>query len=145
MAIDTLRFSKLRGEAIIPTRKHPQDAGLDLYAAESKTLEPHQMGILATGIAVDLPDGYVGLVMSKSRNNFLLGGGVVDAGYQGEILVKVFNVTVTELEIQAGQAIAQLLILPIETPETEAVPIGNLFLTESERGQSGGIASQNEL
>ncbi len=145
MRIDKLRFSKLRDDAIIPTRKHPQDAGFDLYTVEEKTLKSHGFGIFATGISLDLPAGFVGLVLPKSRNDFLLGGGVVDAGYQGEILIKIFNVTEAALEIRAGQAIAQLLILPIETPDAEEVPIGDLFQLHSARGRSGGIASQKKL
>ncbi|MHC1770955.1 MAG: dUTP diphosphatase [Flexilinea sp.] len=145
MTIEKLKFAKISDEAIIPTRKNPQDAGLDLYSTEQKTFQALDYGIIRTGIFVNIPEGYVGLVLPKSRNNFLLGGGVVDAGYQGEILVKIFNVTSERLEISIGQAVAQMLIIPIEIPEAAEVSIGDLYQEESKRGRNGGIAEQKGL
>jgi len=145
MAIEKLKFAKIVDGAILPTRKNSQDAGLDLYSIEQKTLQSLDCCIIRTGVSVDIPKGYVGLVLPKSRNNFLLGGGVVDAGYQGEILIKIFNVTFNWLEIDFGQAVAQLLIVPIETPKAEAVSTGDLYQETSERGRNGGIAEQKGL
>ena len=145
MTIEKLKFAKICDEAIIPTRKNPQDAGLDLYSTEQKILQTLDYGIIRTGVFADIPEGYVGLVLPKSRNNFLLGGGVVDAGYQGEILVKIFNVTSERLEISIGQAVAQMLIIPIETPEASGVSIGDLYQEETKRGRNGGIAEQKGL
>ena len=134
-----IRIAKIEAAAIIPTRKHPSDAGLDLYALEAVTIEKQSAVSVRTGIALDIPDGYVGLVLPKSRNNYILGGGVVDAGYQGEIKVKIINPSEQTISIEAGTGIAQLLVVPIETPAVEAVAIENLYAEKSERGESGGI------
>ena len=134
-----IRIAKIEVAAIIPTRKHPSDAGLDLFALEAVTIEKQSAVSVRTGIALDIPDGYVGLVLPKSRNNYILGGGVVDAGYQGEIKVKIINPSEQTISIEAGTGIAQLLVVPIETPAVEAVAIESLYAEKSERGESGGI------
>ena len=87
----------------------------------------------------------MGLVLPKSRNNFLLGGGVVDSGYQGEVLIKVFNILSEYLKISSGQAVAQLLVIPIETPTAIEVSIQDLYKEKSPRGETGGIAEQKKL
>lgn len=140
--MQTLRVARVRPQAKLPTRKHPEDAGLDLYAAESVTVPPHSPGIVPTGIAVDIPTGYVGLLKPKGRNDHLLGAGVIDAGYQGEILVKIVNPFPHSLVISVGEAIGQLLILPIVTPGVQEVAPEELRQKPSERGSSGGIVDQ---
>lgn len=145
MGINELNFAKLSQNAKIPTRKNTDDAGFDLYSIENVKIAPQNYHIIGTGISVDIPKRYVGLVLPKSRNNFLLGGGVVDSGYQGEILIKVFNVLSDFLEISSGQAVAQLLVVPIETPAAIEVSIQDLFTEKSSRGQTGGITEQKKL
>ena len=86
--------------------------------------------------------GYVGLVKPKGRNDHLVGAGVVDAGYQGEILVKIVNPYPTPLEIRAGDAIGQLLVVPIATPRVEEVSPEQIHNQSSQRGASGGIVEQ---
>lgn len=138
----TIRIARLRPDATLPTRKHAADAGLDLYAAESAHLDPHASAIVPTGITVDIPAGYVGLVKPKGRNDHLLGAGVVDAGYQGEILVKLVNPYARPLAIRPGDAIGQLVILPVETPQVEEVSPDEIHRQASARGASGGIVDQ---
>jgi dUTP pyrophosphatase len=140
--METIRIARLRPEAILPTRKHPHDAGIDLYAAEAGHLPPHSNAIIPTGITVEILPGYVGLVKPKGRNDHLLGAGVVDAGYQGEILVKVMNPYPTPLEIHPGDAIGQLLILPIATPQVEETAADEIHRQASSRGATGGIVDQ---
>lgn len=140
--METIRIARLRSNAILPSRKHPHDAGLDLYAAEACTLPPHVSAIIPTGISVEIPPGYVGLVKPKGRNDHLLGAGVIDAGYQGELLVKVVNPYGRPLEIRHGDAIGQLLILPIETPAVEEVSPVDIHHHPTARGDSGGIVDQ---
>ena len=134
-----IRMARIDREAILPKRKHMDDAGLDLFTNENLIIKPYQMSVVGTGIVIDIPKGYVGLILSKSRSNFLLGGGVVDAGYQGEIRIKIANVRSESLEITKGQAVAQLILIPIETPDVQEVPIGELFENVSDRGTEGGI------
>ena len=140
--METLRIARLRPDAVLPTRKHPNDAGIDLYAVDADTIPPHGFGILKTGVTIEIPGGYVGLLKPKGRHDHLLGAGVVDAGYQGEILIKVANPSPIPLEIPAGMAIAQLLILPVLTPAVEEVSPQEIHPQESARGNSGGIVSQ---
>lgn len=140
--METIRIARLRPDAILPSRKHPQDAGLDLYAAEAVRLSPHSSVIIPTGITVEILPGTVGLIKPKGRNDHLLGAGVVDAGYQGEILVKVVNPYPTPLDIRPGDAIGQLLILPIETPQVQEVGPDEVHHQTSARGASGGIVDQ---
>lgn len=134
-----IKIAKVDPAAKLPTRKFPCDAGLDLYSLESVEILQNTAASVRTGISVDIPRGYVGLVLSKSRNNYILGGGVVDAGYQGEIKVKINNPSTVSITVPAGAGIAQLLIMPVETPEVLEVPLQELYSEKSERGETGGI------
>lgn len=142
--LSRLRFARLRPDAQRPTRKHPQDAGADVYAAQSVRIAAHGVGIVPTGITVEIPAGYVGLVKPKGRSDHLVGAGVVDAGYQGELLIKVVNPSPQPLTFAVGDAVAQLLILPIETPALEEVSPHEIHREASPRGASGGIVDQRK-
>ena len=137
--MDRIKVAKLQEDAILPTRKHPDDAGIDFYAVETRLIQPNNFRIVKTGITVEIPKGYVGLMKPKSRSNFLLGAGVIDAGYQGEIQIKVVNVGMETLTIHHGDAVAQMLIIPVETPAVEEVPLEEIHMEASERGATGGI------
>jgi len=115
---------------------------MDLYAAEAASLPAHASAIIPTGITLEIPTGYVGLVKPKGRNDHLVGAGVVDAGYQGEILVKIVNPYPIPLEIRAGDAIGQLLVVPITTPRVEEVSPEQIHQQSSPRGAGGGIVEQ---
>ena len=134
-----IQAAKLIDNAILPTRKHPDDAGMDFYAAEEIEIPAHNFGTVRTGITVSIPAGYVGLMMPKSRNDHLLGAGVVDAGYQGEIMVKIANIKETPMRITPGTAIAQMILLPIVTPAVEKADADTIHAVKSERGATGGI------
>lgn len=138
-----LRVSKVHEDAKIPTRKHPTDAGLDLYSLYNIDIPPHSYAIARTGIKINLSVGYVGLIWPKGGSEHLVGAGVVDEGYQGEILVKVFNVSKSILKIKAGDAIAQFLLQPCYTPQVLEVDEENLFDVKTERGSTGGIVAQS--
>lgn len=140
--MQTVKIAKIDPNAFLPTRKHHADAGLDIYANCEIIIDPHSFSIVSTGITLEIQDGYVGLLKPKGRNNHLLGAGVVDAGYQGEILVKVANLNTSPLEIKPGDAICQLLILPIYTPEVIEVPLDQIHTDNSSRGMTGGIVDQ---
>ena len=84
-----LKFAKLDPRAVSPGRKHPEDAGIDVYALEACSVAPFSHKVLRTGVTFDVPAGTFLLVKPKGRNNHLTGSGVIDAGYQGEILIKV--------------------------------------------------------
>ena len=132
---------KLDPGAIMPTRAHEMDAGLDLYS----TIEGYVFcndGIcenslcIDTGVHVEIPAGYVGMIKSKSGLNVKCGitsEGVIDAGYTGSIVVKLYNNSGRNVHIKRGQKISQLVILPIITPELELVD----SLEDTERGNGG--------
>lgn len=137
--METIKAAKLRDDAIIPTRKYPKDAGIDFYAVESQTIAPHSFGIIKTGITVEIPDGFVGIMKPKSRNDHLLGAGVIDAGYQGEIQIKLANISDKPLHIEYKQAVGQMVILPVVTPVVKEVLLEEIHTEISERGATGGI------
>lgn len=142
---------KLDPGAIMPTRAHSTDAGLDLYSPYEFILKqstgrdivtldgiPVKAGfrIVDTGVHVEIPAGYVGMIKSKSGlnvNHGILSEGVIDAGYTGSIRVKLYNLGDSDVYIGKGQKISQLVILPIITPELELVD----SLEATERGNGG--------
>lgn len=105
----------------LPAYAHPGDAGADLVSAEHVRLAPGERRLVHTGVAIALPDGYVGLVHPRSGLAARLGvtvlnaPGTVDAGYRGEILVNLINHDrVTPVVINRGDRIAQLIVQRVE-------------------------------
>src|SRR6266508_6370056 len=92
-----LRITRLRDDATLPSRSHQGDAGLDLYAAEAVTVDPGDRATVATGIAIEIPAGFAGLVLPRSglasRHGIALvnAPGLIDSGYRGEIRVLLLN------------------------------------------------------
>ena len=122
--------------AVLPTRAHDLDAGLDLYAMEDAVIFRHGSHKFDTGVHVAIPEGYVGFLKSKSGLNVkhsIQSEGVIDSGYTGSILVKLFNHGSAAVHIQKGQKISQLVLLPIITPEPDLVD----SLEDTERGEGG--------
>lgn len=122
--------------AFLPTRAHDTDAGLDLYATEDAVIFRDDSHIFDTGVHVQIPEGYVGFLKSKSGLNVNQGiqsAGVIDCGYTGSIRVKLYNHGFGAVHIKRGQKISQLVILPIITPDLELVD----SLEETERGDGG--------
>lgn len=127
---------KLDKGAYMPTRAHKTDAGLDLYSPVNTTIYPDDSVCIDTGVHIEIPEGYVGDIKSKSGlmvNEDIVTDGTVDCGYTGSIRVKLFNHGFTETRIVKGQKIAQLVIKKIITPELELVD----ELGTSERGDAG--------
>jgi len=139
-----VRYAKLNENAKAPFRKNPTDAGLDFYSLEDVVVPAHSMKILHTGITIEIPRGYCLLMKPKSRNNHLVGAGIIDAYYEpGEVLVKVVNISDNELKINAGDGIAQGVFISIYTPEIEEVEVSHL-INMSSRSVSGGILTQSK-
>lgn len=133
---EKIRVRRVSPDATLPTRAHPDDAGLDLYCTEDFTLQPESGRAIKTGIALALPQGYVGLVADRSsmaKKGIKSAGGVIDAGYRGEIHIVLWNIARESISIRKGERIAQLLIFPIATPAVEEVT----ELDETLRGQKG--------
>lgn len=115
-----LQVQKLHPDAKIPTFAHDNDAGMDLYTTQEITINPGERVQIATGIALAIPDGYVGLIWDKSGLSHKAGlksiGGVVDAGYRGEIFVGLLNTSNTAHSFLVGDKITQILIQKVEHP-----------------------------
>src|SRR6187431_1882977 len=131
-----LPVAKLKDEAILPTRAHEGDAGLDLYACEAAHIGPGERWSVGTGIGVEIPDGHAGLVLPRSgwaaKHGISLvnAPGLIDAGYRGEVRVLLLNTDREEaFEVAEGDRIAQLLVVPFASLE----PVEAHALAESER------------
>lgn len=124
----------------VPAYAHPGDAGADLVSTEAVRLEPGQRALVATGVRIALPDGYVAFVVPRSglaaKHGITIvnAPGTVDAGYRGEIKVSLLNTDASEAyEIAPGDRIAQIVIMPI--PRVTFLPVDEL--PESTRGEGG--------
>lgn len=124
---------KLDPGAYMPERAHENDAGLDLRSPIKCRLYAGQAVVIDTGVHVQIPGGFVGMLKSKSGLNVkhdIVGEGVIDSGYTGSIRVKLYNHGSESYMIDHGDKISQLVILPIITPDLELVS----ELEETERG-----------
>ena len=137
--MNTLPVRFMHPHAELPTRAHPTDAGLDLTASETTQVAPRVVTLVPTGIAVAIPAGHVGILAARSslavKKSMTLanGVGVIDSDYRGEIKIPIIPLDGCHNLIQAGQKIAQLIILPIALPTVEVVSM----LPESARGLGG--------
>ena len=122
--------------AKMPTKAHAEDAGFDLYAPERVVLRRNDSVVINTGVHMEIPRGYVGFLKSKSGLNVkhgVSGEGVVDAGYTGSIVAKLYNNGTDIVVFEEGQKIIQIVILPI--PEVELVLVDRF--EDSARGNNG--------
>lgn len=165
--MDKIAFKRLSQDATLPDRGHPDDAGLDIYAAETVTLNPQEKRLINTDLAVNIPKGYVGLLTSRSgvssKTELVEETGKIDAGFIGHMKVSVKNDSQDwygtkhskrlldiqneeimgsgsyapyqiEYKINKGDKIAQLVIVPIVTPEAIEV---EEFTNTTARGEQG--------
>ncbi|WP_195212707.1 dCTP deaminase/dUTPase family protein [Staphylococcus epidermidis] len=167
---NTLEIKLLSENATMPKRDR-LDAGYDIYSAETVILEPQEKAVIKTDVAVNIPEGYVGLLTSRSgvssKTHLVIETGKIDAGYQGNLGINIKNDMehdgITSLyedlddelvntldikgnyinegegarkvyKINKGDKLAQLVIVPIWTPELKEV---EEFSSESERGEQG--------
>lgn len=132
-----IKFKKLNENAKPPTYAFKFDAGMDLYCLENISVEPNQSVQISTGIAMEIPEGFVGLIWDKSGLSHKSGlktvGGVVDSQYRGEIKVGMINLSNETYNFEAGQKIAQMLIQKVEQVDL----IESDDLSETDRGEGG--------
>lgn len=122
--------------AKMPTKAHEADAGFDLYAPKRVVVRKRDSEIIDTGVHIEIPEGYVGFIKSKSGlnvNHGILSEGVIDAQYCGSIVAKLYNNSDSHLVIEEGQKITQIVFLPI--PFVELVEVDSF--KETERGNNG--------
>ncbi|MEA2065019.1 MAG: dUTP diphosphatase [Patescibacteria group bacterium] len=123
-----LKIKKIFPDAKLPNYAHNDDAGMDLYSNENLEIQPQKKINVKTGIIMEIPDGYAGLIWDKSGiANELIHtlAGVVDVGYRGEIIVLLINLSNETYKIKKGQKIAQILIQKIERPEIKEISSDN--------------------
>lgn len=134
-----LKWKKLEKGAKAPVKGHPGDAGIDFFALETVVFSPSTQMRVRTGIAVEIPIGYVGLIWDKSSVSFNQGlkimGGVIDTGFRGEIVMSLFNTTSSEQKIEAGHKIAQMIIQRFE--DCDLVEVHELSDTIRGAGREG--------
>lgn len=127
---------KLDPMAWIPERAHSTDAGLDLKSPINVTVPARGSAAIDTGVHIQLPPGTAGMLKSKSGLNVKHGitsEGVIDEGYTGSIVVKLYNHTFDDYHVSIGDKISQLVIVPILTPKLEFVD----ELDGGDRGNNG--------
>ncbi|CRI06868.1 putative dUTP pyrophosphatase [Staphylococcus argenteus] len=170
-----LQVKLLSEHARMPERNHKTDAGYDIFSAETVVLEPQEKAVIKTDVAVSIPEGYVGLLTSRSgvssKTHLVIETGKIDAGYQGNLGINIKNdeerdgipflyddidaeledglISILDIkgnyvqdgrgirrvyQINKGDKLAQLVIVPIWTPELKQV---EEFESVSERGAKG--------
>lgn len=122
--------------AYMPSRGHGTDAGLDLRTPKAVTVPAYGSAIVDTGVHVALPSGCAGLLVSKSGlnvRNDITSTGLIDEGYTGSIVVKLYNHGGGDYRLAAGDKITQLVVLPVVSESLEQVSVFNA----TERGDNG--------
>lgn len=122
--------------AYMPTRGHETDAGLDLRTPKAVTVPAYGSVTVDTGVHVAVPHGCAGLLVSKSGLNVrhdITSTGLIDEGYTGSVVVKLYNHGGEDYGFEAGDKITQLVVIPVVCEPLEQVSAFN----ETERGNSG--------
>ena len=138
----TLRFKKLRPDAILPSYAHPSDAGMDVRSVEDLTIAPGKRALVPTGLVMLLPPGYEAQVRPrsglalKSGVTVLNTPGTIDSGYRGEVGVILANFGETDFSVKKGDKIAQIVIARVTQPTIEETDV----VDETDRG-AGGFGS----
>lgn len=136
-----IKICKINERAVIPTKGSPYSAGADLYSAEEGaiTILPGETAFIGTGLKMEIPEGYAGLIYARSGLACKRGlapankVGVVDSDYRGEIKVALYNHSSNPQTVEMGERIAQMVITPFLSVDYEESQ--DLSLTE--RGEGG--------
>ena len=135
-----VKIKKLNENAVIPTYGSPYSAGADLYSAmDDVTIAPHTTTLIKTGIALELPVGFAGLIYARSGLATKRGlapankVGVIDCDYRGEVMVALYNDSQVEQVVNHGERVAQMVLAPYLRPEFVVMN----ELEDTERGAGG--------
>jgi dUTP pyrophosphatase len=130
-----LKVKKVDKEAKLPQYAHEYDAGMDWFALEEVKVKPGEIAQIRSGVAMEIPEGYVGLCWDKSglaiKHGIKIVAGVIDAGYRGEFIMGVINLGKEEYVFEKGHKVLQMLIQPVEILDIIEVP----ELSETSRGE----------
>ena len=127
---------KLDETAFMPMKAHEEDAGFDIRTPIDFSIEPRKSMSVDTGVHIEIPRGFVGMLKSKSGLNVkhdILSEGVVDAGYSGSITAKLYNHSDTTMYFNRGDKITQIVIMPI--PDVTMTLVDEI--ASGERGENG--------
>ena len=139
MGVINIKIKLLNESAILPEKQHDTDAGYDLYSIEDVVLKPNQIYKVKTGISIQIPKNYGGLVLprsglsSKHGISLINTPGLIDSGYRGELLIPLINHSSNEYTINQHERVAQLIL--IVTPEVK-IEVTN-DLDDSDREAKG--------
>ncbi len=139
MNVINIKIKLLNDNAILPEKQHDSDAGYDLHSIEEVILKPNEIHKVKTGIAIQIPSNYAGLVLprsglsSKHGISLINTPGLIDSGYRGELLIPLINHSVNEYEINKHERIAQLILIESPTVKIEVVS----DLDDSDRDSKG--------
>jgi len=129
-------YCRVSGESI-PQYAHAGDAGADITASEKIAIPPRERTLVSTGVRLEIPEGYVGLIWPRSglavKKGIDCGAGVIDSHYRGEVKVLLFNHSDNEFQIEPGDRIAQILIQKVERVQFHLVD----QLNETARSDAG--------
>ena len=154
-----LRVFRIRNEAKLPRRAHPNDAGMDIFYCPTEKVDPFNKSktisiprnagaVIPTGLKVEVPPGHMLEIKNKSgiasKKSLVVGACVVDCGYDGEIFVNLNNIGEKVQRIIPGQKVAQAVLVPIKTCEVEEIQEDNVYGGETSRG-SGALGSTGDF
>ena len=133
-----MKVKRLSENAVLPAKAHAGDLGYDLYASEEVVLYSGQTKLIPTGIAIQFPEGYGGLLRDRSsvatKRSLFVVAGVIDNGYIGEIMIALHNSTDGFERVMVGEKIAQLILIPTVNFPVEEV---NEVISADARGIGG--------
>jgi dUTP pyrophosphatase len=144
-----LEYARMRDSAKPPARSNPSDAGLDVFfnpqSGESVTIEPGASVVLETGYRFGVPHGYMLEVKNRSglasKRSLVVGACVIDAGYDGEVLINLHNIGNETQVVESGTKIAQIVMVPVvhfRALETHGGDLYNWYpIAMTERGDDG--------
>jgi len=147
-----LEYAKVREKARAPERANPSDAGLDVFFNPEKsdmvTLNPGESALFSTGVRFGVPHGYMLQVMNRSsmaaKRGLIVGAHCVDSGYDGEVFIDLHNIGNQVRNIEPGDKIAQVVLIPVVPVRALETSSGNLYdwypITISDRGE-GALGS----
>lgn len=138
-----MKFQKLHEKAILPRRAYAGDAGLDLSSISTLMVRAGEQVVVRTGVAVEIPNSYYGLVVPRSGLAFKFGltitnsPGIIDSEYRGEIKVLIHNTGHDDFLIECGMRIAQLVIAPVVLLDPEWGSVNDTSRSTAGFGSSG--------
>jgi len=131
-----MKVKKFNKDAILPTRKHRTDAGLDMYLPNDINIYPTETVCIGFGLGFEVPEGYAGIFVPRSslaKQGLMIGPAIVDCGYTGEVHLIATNTSRVTMCFKKGDRLCSLVLFKIGMPELEEVE----EFDETERGDKG--------